>query len=214
MDTEAISQHFDECACARQQRGRPGFIRGSSKSLLALLDGHIDGRTVLDVGCGAGGLTVEAVSRGARRATGIDLSALAIREARTFAAHTAIADRLTYMIGDASSTPLPRHDVVVLDKVICCYPEPDSLLNNSLPAARQTYAVVVPFSSGPRGVLAKAGIWLENAGRRIRRRPFRAFVHDIKMIEARIAAAGLQRAADRSHVVWYLAVYVRPGHSQ
>jgi ribosomal protein L11 methylase PrmA len=101
METEAISRHFDQCACSRRQGARPGSTRGASKALLALLDGQINGKTVLDVGCGLGSLMVQAVSRGATRATGIDLSPVAIREARALAAQTAIADRLVYTVGEA-----------------------------------------------------------------------------------------------------------------
>ena len=85
-------------------------------------------------------------------------------------------------------------------------------MENSLRAARRTYALAVPFSSGPRGLLAKAGTWVENATRRIRGQPFRVFVHDTKAIEARIVAAGLKRVTASSNLSWYLAVYVRPEH--
>jgi magnesium-protoporphyrin O-methyltransferase len=104
---------------------------------------------------------------------------------------------------------LAPHDVVVLDKVICCYPHVGALLDNSLGATRLAYGVVVPFSSGWRGILARAGIAGENALRRMRRQPFRAFVHDVDQIEARITEAGLTRVAATGRFVWYLAVYTR-----
>lgn len=209
-EPEGVAQCFDKCASARGRRARPGSVRGLSRTLLDLLGRQrIAGRTVLEVGCGLGGLTLASASRGAERATGVDLSPVAIREASRLAAEAGLADRVTFAVGDGSRMDLAPHDVVVLDKVICCYPDVDALLDNSLRAARLAYGFVVPFSSGWRGVLARAGIAGENGLRRMRKQPFRAFVHDIDRIEARIAEAGLKRVATAGRFVWYLAVYTR-----
>ena len=209
-EPEGVAQCFDKCASARGRRARPGSVRGLSRTLLDLLGRQrIAGRTVLEVGCGLGGLTLASASRGAVRATGVDLSPVAIREASRLAAEAGLADRVTFAVGDGSRMDLAPHDVVVLDKVICCYPDVDALLDNSLRATRLAYGFVVPFSSGWRGVLARAGIAGENGLRRMRKRPFRAFVHDIDRIEARIAEAGLKRVATAGRFVWYLAVYTR-----
>jgi len=209
-EPEGVAQCFDSCASARGRRARPGSVRGLSRTLLDLLGRQrIAGRTVLEVGCGLGGLTLASASRGAERATGVDLSPVAIREASRLAAEAGLADRVTFAVGDGSRMDLAPHDVVVLDKVICCYPDVDALLDNSLRAARLVYGFVVPFSSGWRGVLARAGIAGENGLRRMRKQPFRAFVHDIDRIEARIAEAGLKRVATAGRFVWYLAVYTR-----
>jgi magnesium-protoporphyrin O-methyltransferase len=168
------------------------------------------GTTVLELGCGLGGLTREAASRGATRASGVDLSPVAIREAARLAAEAGLGDRIAFAVGDGARVELVPHDVVVLDKVICCYPEVEVLLENSLSATRRTYGLVVPLSSGWRGILARLAIGAENAIRWVRREAFRAFVHDVRRIEARIAEAGLSRAASATRVMWYVAVYERP----
>jgi len=140
---------------------------------------------------------------------GVDLSPVAIREAARLAAEAGLADRATFAVGDGSRMDLQPHDVVVLDKVICCYPDADALLDNSLRATRLTYGFVVPFSSGWRGAAARAGIAMENAAYWVSRQPFRAFVHDVERIEARIVQAGLTRVATADSFPWYLAVYAR-----
>jgi magnesium-protoporphyrin O-methyltransferase len=134
---------------------------------------------------------------------------VAIREASRLAAEAALSDRVTFTVGDGATMDLAPHDVVVLDKVICCYPAAGPLLANSLPAARRAYGFVVPFSSSWRGLLARAGMGMENAFRRVRRQPFRAFVHDLERIEDQIAEAGLTRVAATSRFAWYVAVYAR-----
>jgi SAM-dependent methyltransferase len=210
VETEGISQCFDKCACARGGRARPGSVRGVSRALLELLEQRqIAGGTMLELGCGLGGLTLESVVLGATHADGVDLSPVTIREASRLAAEAGLADRVTFSVGDGSREDLSPHDVVVLDKVICCYPEVDALIDNSVRAARATYGVVVPFSSGWRGVLARTAIGVENTIRRLKGQSFRAFVHDVGEIEARIERAGLARVSTARRLMWYVAVYAR-----
>jgi SAM-dependent methyltransferase len=210
-ETEGISECFDRCACGKARRGRAGKVRGVSKVLLSLLEEQrLAGATVLELGCGLGGLTRETVSRGASRATGIDLSPVSIREASRLAAETGLADRVEFAVGDGARVELAPHDVVVLDKVICCYPEVDALLSNSLGGARRTYAFVAPVSWGWRGVVANVGIGFVNAFLRIGRQKYRAFVHDLGRVEARVAEAGFDRVAATSRAIWFVGVYRRP----
>src|SRR5262249_11350278 len=207
---EDVDEFFDKRARVRGRRARPGSVRGASKALLDLLNRQgMAGRTVLEVGCGLGGLTLASASRGAQHATGGDLSPVAIREASRLAGEAGLAARVTFAVGGGSRMDLPPHAVVVLEKVICCYPDAAALLDNSLRATRLTYGFVVPFSSGWRGAAARAGIAMENATRRVSKQSFRAFVHDVERIEARVAEAGLTRVAAAGRFPWYLAVYVR-----
>jgi magnesium-protoporphyrin O-methyltransferase len=178
--------------------------------LVDLLDRRgLGGKTVLELGCGLGGLSLSAVSRGATHATGIDLSPMAIREASRLAKEAGLADKMSFTVGDGAQAELPRSDVVILDKVICCYPRVDALIENSLQAAGSTYAFVLPFSNGLRGVLSRVAINLENGIRRVRKQAFRAYVHDVGRIEARVREAGLERVASARRHIWYVAVYER-----
>jgi magnesium-protoporphyrin O-methyltransferase len=210
-ETDCISQCFDKCACAKGRRARPGQpVRGVSKALLDLIGAdRLAGATLLEVGCGLGGLTREALARGVERAQGVDLSPQSIREASRLTAEPGLADRIMFAVGDGSQMDLGLHDVVVLDKVICCYPKVDALLDRSLSVTGETYAIVLPFSRGWRGALARLGIGVENGIRRVRHQSFRAFVHDVGGIETRIAEAGLRRIAATRRFIWYVAVYGR-----
>jgi magnesium-protoporphyrin O-methyltransferase len=185
-------------------------MRRVSRMLVELLDERgLRGRTVLEAGCGFGGLSRATVTRGAARATGLDLSPVAIREATRLANEAGLAERVTFTVGDAAQVELLASDVVVLDKVICCYPEVDALLQNTVGATGSTYAFALPFSNGIRGLLARVAIFLENALRRIRRQSFRAYVHDVTRIEARLATVGFERVASARRMMWYVAVHQR-----
>ncbi len=205
---------FDDWSADYARRARSRELGSVSDDLIDGLErAGLAGRTILDVGCGAGGLVMEALERGASAATGVDLSLSSIEEARRISSERGLADRSRFEVANGASVPLEPHDVVVLDKVFCCDPDVERLLGNSLNAAREVYAFSVPPSSGFRGVVARVTSWIENVWYRLRRRKFRGFrtyVHDVGEMDARTREAGFDRFASRRRLGWDVAVYVRP----
>ena len=102
--------------------------------------------SILEIGCGVGTLHRELLSRGAQHAVGVDMSDGMLSEARRFAAEAGLGERTTYIQGDftALADTLPRADLTVLDKVVCCYPEVERLLDLSTALTGSTYAVSFP----------------------------------------------------------------------
>jgi 2-polyprenyl-3-methyl-5-hydroxy-6-metoxy-1,4-benzoquinol methylase len=211
MGDDGISECFDNCTCARAKRASPASVRGVSRLLVGMLDrGGLRGRTVLELGCGLGGLTLTTATHGATRSMGIDLSPVAIHEASRLAEEAGLAEEVSFAVGDGAEMELPKSDVVILDKVICCYPRVEALIKNSLQATGSIYAFAVPFSSGIRGMVARMAIRGENALRWLRRQRFRAYVHDVQAIEQALDVAGLSRVASARRFIWYAAVHERP----
>lgn len=202
---------FDAWAAADARRARSGKrVSGISRDLIEALDAvGLRGRSVLDLGCGAGGVAIETVARGADSATGLDLSQVAIEEARALAAASGTGGRTSFDVGDGSIARLGRHDVVILNRVVCCYPRVEALLANSLSATGWVYALTAPPSSGWRGVLARALLRVENAWYWVRRSRFRAFVHDLRRIDGAILGAGFREIDRRTRLAWDLRVYLR-----
>ncbi len=101
----------------------------------------------------------------------------------------------------------------MLNRVFCCYPDIDALLENSLAAARSVYAFTTPPSTGFAGALARLLTRLSNVVYRLRDRTyrgFRVFVHDVARIDARVRSAGFSPVVSaRRRLAWHLAVYVR-----
>lgn len=77
------------------------------------------------------------VKRGARKAYGLDLSPKMIDEAKKLAQELRLEEKVSFEIGDGAKGRLPQSDIVVLDKVICCYPDMNNLLSNSITACRE-----------------------------------------------------------------------------
>lgn len=206
---------FDQWATDNAARVRKRGVRAAitTRVLRALEREGLRGRTVLDVGCGVGDLAIGAIERGAERATGIDLGAGVIEQARALAAERGHTGRTTFSVGDGAVAPLARHDVVTLNRVLCCYPSVDVLLSNTLGAAGSVYAYTAPIDSGGLGRLNRVKVAIGNRWFRFRRakfRGFQAFVHDLESVDRTIAEAGF-RAVHRSRerVVWQLAVFTR-----
>jgi SAM-dependent methyltransferase len=206
---------FDEWAVHSASRARKRGVGApiTGRLLGALQRQGLEHRTVLDVGCGTGDLALASLQRGADRASGIDLGGGAIEQARSLAAERGLADRASFTVGDGAVEPLGRHDVVALNRVLCCYPKVDRLLANSLAAAGTVYAYTAPVHLGPLGWFNRISVGISNRWFRLRRKKFRgfqAFVHDLDAVDRTIAGAGFRRVhRSRERFVWQLAVFTR-----
>jgi len=215
MEPEPERCCFDDWAAGNAKRARRKEITaGVTRDLVkALGPSRLEGNTVLDLGCGTGDLALATLARGATRATGVDLGRGAIEEARALARERSVEDRSTFEVGDAAKVQLREHDVVLLNRVLCCYPEVNALLDNSLQAARLVFAFTAPPSSGLAGIFARAETRLANIVFRIRDRKFsgfRAYVHDLEAVDRRVRQAGFHPTiVGRRRLIWHLAVYER-----
>ena len=206
---------FDDWVPAWEGKAkRRETIAGVTAPLLeALVEAGLEGRTVLDVGCGIGDLSMAAIGKGAERATGIELSPKAIEVGTAIALERGLQDRMTFRPGDGSKVDLPPADVVVLNRVFCCYPDIESVVAHSLGGAGTVYAFTSPPARGGARVCVRVWGSFANMWYRLRERKFhgfRVFVHDIERIDERVRAAGFRPIRrERQRFIWHLAVYAR-----
>jgi magnesium-protoporphyrin O-methyltransferase len=202
---DKIGEHFDK----RYQDWEPIAPEATDMLFNWLRQEGLAGSTVMDIGCGTGELLVRALEAGATSGTGADLSSEAIAMASDLAHETGFDDRLDLWVGDAAVEALDPHDVVVLDKVICCYPDADALIARSTDAARHLYAFAVPESRGLWGLIARTRwfvFWLLEV---LQRSHIPRFVHDRTEIQAKVEAAGFRPLHTGRQYVWFVAVYAR-----
>ncbi|HYN28700.1 MAG TPA: methyltransferase domain-containing protein [Dermatophilaceae bacterium] len=165
--------------------------------------GHgVDGATVLEIGGGVGEVQLELLRRGAARATSLELSASYDADAAALAAELGVAGRVRRLRLDLAAAPeaVERHDVVVLHRVVCCYPEPHRLL--AAAAGRATRLLV--YSHPPRNVLSRAAAAGENAAFRLRRSAFRVYAHDPAAIAESVERAGLSCTYRHDGLAWHV----------
>jgi 2-polyprenyl-3-methyl-5-hydroxy-6-metoxy-1,4-benzoquinol methylase len=184
-------------------------LRGTARQLAdAVTASGIEGATLLEVGGGAGDLHAELLRRGARRAVNVDLSPSWERAAAGLLQAKGLGGRVERIVGDAVdiATDLDPADVVVLHRVICCYPDWRAIVEVATSRARRTIGFTLPADRWPN----RAAIATGNALLRLDRRRFRAFVHPVEEIVDAVARAGFEVRVDRAGVVWRTIVADRP----
>lgn len=205
-----IARFFDCCEPPGQRKLNTRLSNKARRELVAALTRiKLEDKTVLEVGCGPGDLIRELVRAGASRATGMDLAEKTLEQARQKAEEESLSERITFRVGNGAKDTLEAHDIVVLDKVICCYPDWPGMVDNTSGAARTIYGFVIPRSQGFTSVLVKAFIGFGNFFLRLRKCGFRGFVHDYRKIDAHLVGKGFQRAHFSSGPIWMTAVYAR-----
>ncbi|HET8786863.1 MAG TPA: methyltransferase domain-containing protein [Candidatus Limnocylindrales bacterium] len=165
--------------------------------------------SLLDIGGGVGVIDHELLRAGAGHAVLVDASPPAVRAARNEARQRGTLDRLGFVDGDfvSRASEVDVADIVTLDRVICCYPDVDSLVRLSATRARSLYGLVLPRD---RPFLRWAVPFL-NAWFRLRGIRYRAFLHPNTRVDALVKAAGLRLAREEQTFVWRVVLYERPG---
>jgi magnesium-protoporphyrin O-methyltransferase len=181
------------------KRFRDRGLVDTEKDLLALV-GDVEGLSVLEAGGGIGGLQLELLARGAAVATNVELS-----DAYEAAASMLLAGRpAERVVGDFVEADVPEHDVVLMHRVVCCYPDVDALVGKAAHLTTRRLALTVPQERRWIGW----GLGAVNAWLRMSRCGFRVYQHPFAQIEA--AAGGLRlESRVRRGLLWESAVFAR-----
>ncbi len=206
---QGIEQMFDDRMARRQLRQyrRKGPAKATRRLLEAIAAGGIGGRTFIDVGGGVGAIQHDLMGRGAARGTSADASPAYLAAARTEAEARGYASRMRYVDGDfvERAGELEAADIVTLDRVVCCYPDMPAMLGAAAALARSSVGLIIP--RGTR--LMRFGVGVANLIQRLRRHPFRIYVHDPDEVEAVLAEHGMSRRYLRDGLVWRVMVLGR-----
>jgi 2-polyprenyl-3-methyl-5-hydroxy-6-metoxy-1,4-benzoquinol methylase len=190
---------------ARRYRNR-GLTR-TSRDLVELA-GDVHGASILDIGGGVGAIDLELLALGAERATNVELSEGYEDEAAKLLTERGLAHRVERRIGDfvVEAGAIERHDVVVMHRVVCCYPDVDSLVG--IAAARTGSRMLLTYPqerSWMRLGLRMVNLWL-----RLSRCGFRAYAHPVSRIVVAASAEGLRlERRERHGLLWETAAFAR-----
>ena len=185
---------------------RRGLDKLSAKIAKVVKERGIAGSTVLEVGGGIGALDVELIQAGAERAINVELSPEYEDAAVALASERGVQHRIERRIGDfVGEADIPEADAVVMNRVVCCYPDYEALVGA---AADHTRRLLV-FTFPRERALVRAAFGLMNLWLRLRGNDFRGFVHSRNAMFDVAQRHGLTPVLQREGPFWQLAALER-----
>jgi 2-polyprenyl-3-methyl-5-hydroxy-6-metoxy-1,4-benzoquinol methylase len=185
-------------------RYRKRGLDNTAQTMVEFLQGlDIEGATVLEVGGGVGEIEIELLKAGAARAQNLELSPAYEQQARQLAGQAGVQGRIDWRIHDLAENPgaVAPADLVVLHRVVCCYPDYQRLLGAAADHARRALV----FSYPPRNAVSRAFYGVFNLVMRLTRSSFRGFAHPTGAMLAVLEDHGLRRTYERRSHIWQVA---------
>jgi hypothetical protein len=184
-----------------------GLDKTSRRMVELLSQAGVQDATVLEIGGGVGEIQLELLRGGAASATNLELSPAYDAEAARLLAEAGLADRVHRRLVDIAADPtaVEPADIVVLHRVVCCYPDYEKLLGAAADRARQQLV----FSYPPRNPISRAFVAGQNLAFRLAGRDFRTFVHPPAAMLAVLAEHGYRPIAAYRGPVWQVAAATR-----
>lgn len=190
---------------ARRYRAR-GLDRISRQVADLLIGSGVENATVLEVGGGIGAIQLELLKAGARRAVSVELTPTYEVAAAQLIRDAGMEDRIERRVLDfVTAADLAPADVVVMNRVVCCYPDMPRLVGAAADRTRGILVMTFPR----RTWWTRALLTLANLGFSLARREFRIFLHRPDQIRAAAEGRGLRAQTDRSGLLWQTALLSR-----
>jgi 2-polyprenyl-3-methyl-5-hydroxy-6-metoxy-1,4-benzoquinol methylase len=188
---------------------RKGLDKNAQRLVDFVCRHGIEGRTVLEVGGGIGAIQLELLQAGAAGAENIELSPAYEPYAAELLRASGLDGRVERRLLDFADTaePVDPADVVVLHKVVCCYPDYEALIGAAATHAKHQLVLTYPRGSW----WMRLGFTGGNAFERLRRRTFRAYVHPPAAIIAVARAHGLEPTTSHRGPLWEFCGLERAG---
>lgn len=202
-----LNEIFTERVLKRDtRRYRARGIDPRARLLLEQIRRRVNLRNIrtLEGGAGIGGLTIEMARAGAT-ARAVDATPFAVRTARVLAEEQGVAEQTTFMEADFTAMKPERADVVVLDRVVCCYPDWRALVDRAATSADRILAFTWPRDN----TISRAAIATANAWERLLRRRFRLHLHPTSEMMRRMNELGFRAEITGHHFLWEIVIAER-----
>lgn len=191
----------------RKRFTKNGFEPSQRQVMQGIEQAGYTNASLLEVGSGVGYLHQVLLEQGAKNAVGIDFSHDMLKEAQEWANEKDLTDRVQYIQGDFIELldQVEAADVTILDKVVCCYPFAELLVNSSTSKTKRVYALTYPRNRW----FTKVAIEIMALFLKLSGSDFRAFVHNPDDIERWILQAGFKKAYQEQTFIWLSQIYTK-----
>jgi tRNA A58 N-methylase Trm61 len=186
------------------KRYRKRGLDKTARQIVAFLEARdIGGASVIEIGGGVGEIQLELLKRGADRTTNLELSPAYEGEAAYLLEEAGFSDRVHRRLHDIAidAEGVEPADVVVLHRVVCCYPDYERLLSAAADKSRR----LLVFSHPRRNTVSRTVVALLNACFRLRRNEFRTFTHPPAAMLAVLESRGFEATASHRGLAWQVA---------
>jgi SAM-dependent methyltransferase len=181
--------------------------RGLDRAARRLVGAVASNGDVLEIGGGIGAIELELLRRGAARATNVELSPAYEPYARELLDAAGLVGRVDRRVGDVVEQPelaVPA-DVVVMHRVVCCYPNMPALVGIAADKARCVLALTYPRDTW----WTRLGSRAVNLFMRLTGNEYRSFIHRPAEIRDTATSRGLKPTLHHAGVLWQLATFER-----
>jgi hypothetical protein len=166
------------------------------------------GASALEVGGGVGAIELELLKKGVERATIVELSHGYDEEGAALAREAQVDERIERRHGDFvdQEALVDPADVVVMHKVVCCYPDPEKLVGAAARHSQRLLALSFPRDDAwwLRLAVRVGNVWFRLIG------GIETFLHEPTRVVAIAESAGLKAVLhERSGRIWRVAVFER-----
>lgn len=165
------------------------------------------GLHLLDIGCGVGSLLLEFLKAGAEGAVGVDASPAAIQAAKDLVEKLQLSEKVEYQDMDFALHPetVSPADIVIMDRVVCCYPKMKELVIPAAQHARKYIALTYPRDTW----WERLQVALENFSYWMARVEFRTFLHPPTEIFETVVRQGFYPVLQQTSEEWHVVVFQR-----
>jgi 2-polyprenyl-3-methyl-5-hydroxy-6-metoxy-1,4-benzoquinol methylase len=195
-------------AAGEAKRYRRKGLDGTSKRIFDFIrERGVEGKTLLEVGGGIGAIEIELLKAGMTRAINVELAPtyeVAAGELLIEAGLANLVERRVMDFAEAGSE-FETADVVVMNRVICCYPDMPKLAGAAADRAKGTLVMSFPN----RRWWTRLGLTLANFGFRVIRLQFRVFLHPPALILAAVEQRGFQTMLNQPGLLWQVVALER-----
>jgi 2-polyprenyl-3-methyl-5-hydroxy-6-metoxy-1,4-benzoquinol methylase len=187
---------------ARRYRRR-GLDPTSQRIADFLKQQGVEGRTLLEVGGGIGAIQIELLKAGITRAVNIELTPTYEEAAQALLREAGLAGRVERRVMDFAETTrdVEAADIVIMNRVLCCYPDMPKLAGAAAEHTREVLLVSFP----KRRWWTRVVIGLADLALRVGRRQFQIFLHSPDKIIATVERHGLKIVSNETSFFWQVA---------
>ena len=176
-------------------------VKANSRPLMDLIRSvDLKAGSMLEIGGGIGALIFESFKLGLAKANYVDISQAYSDTFITALKEKGLREKVEPRLGDfvELSPEIPQVDLVVLDKVICCYENYEELIKASTAKSSQWYAITIPRDTWWVKLVHGFG----NVFRKLQKNPFKSFIHAHQDIFSVLEKEGFSLRKEKKRREW------------